>query len=310
MKKLLLVILVLSVASICYAADETEEITLTTYYPAPYGTYEQLQSNMLAIGSGANMPVINGVANFDLIVNDPVVLDSRKGDIYYNSTLGFRYYDGTGWQPLGGGAGYWTLNALNNYLYVNDPTSSVGIGTTSPTGVLDVEGNNRSITLHTGKGIVSGVGADVTIAASGSGTGGGTGGSVFITSGFAGGGGGATAGDIVLTSGIVNPFSGLGGGHIIFKTKDYIGAGGGAAIEQMRITQDGNVGIGTTSPAAGYRLDVEGKVQATAFDTGDITFRDQKTQKILWRMFEDEYGLYLENKETGKVYRFVLQEVK
>ena len=55
---------------------------------------------------------------------------------------------------------------------------------------------------------------------------------------------------------------------------------------------------------------MEGKVQATAFDTGDITFRDQETQKILWRMFEDEDRLYLENKKTGKVYRFVLQEVE
>jgi len=54
---------------------------------------------------------------------------------------------------------------------------------------------------------------------------------------------------------------------------------------------------------------VEGKIQATAFDVGDITFRDQETQQILWRMFEDEDGLYLENNKTGKVYRFVLQEV-
>ena len=71
-----------------------------------------------------------------------------------------------------------------------------------------------------------------------------------------------------------------------------------------------SVGIGTATPAAGYTLDVEGKVQATAFDTGDITFRDQDTQEILWRMFEDEDGLYLENMATGKVYRFVLEEVK
>lgn len=69
------------------------------------------------------------------------------------------------------------------------------------------------------------------------------------------------------------------------------------------------VGIGTTSPATGYSLDVEGKVQATSFDVGDITFRDQETQKILWRMFEDEDGLYLESLKTGKIYRFVLEEI-
>jgi len=67
-----------------------------------------------------------------------------------------------------------------------------------------------------------------------------------------------------------------------------------------------NVGIGTENPA--YKLDVEGDVQAHAYHTGDIFF--QKDGKKLWRMFEDEDGLYLENLKTGKVYSFVLQERK
>ncbi|MHC4656260.1 MAG: hypothetical protein ACYTDW_07610 [Planctomycetota bacterium] len=78
--------------------------------------------------------------------------------------------------------------------------------------------------------------------------------------------------------------------------------------DRMAIDQTGNVGIGTTSPASGYKLDVEGKIQANAFDTGDITFR--KDGQILWRMFEDEKGLYLEKVKTGKVYSFVLQETE
>jgi len=42
--------------------------------------------------------------------------------------------------------------------------------------------------------------------------------------------------------------------------------------------------------------------------TGDITF--QKNNESLWRMYEDEDGLYLENLKTGKIYRFVLHELK
>jgi hypothetical protein len=68
----------------------------------------------------------------------------------------------------------------------------------------------------------------------------------------------------------------------------------------------GNIGVGTTAPTE--KLEVAGRVKAQEFITGDITF--QKDGEKLWRMFEDEDGLYIENLKTGKVYRFVLQEVK
>lgn len=71
------------------------------------------------------------------------------------------------------------------------------------------------------------------------------------------------------------------------------------------VKDGGNVGIGETSPA--YKLDVEGYVQAQGYYTGDIIF--QKDNQKLWRMYEGEDGLYLESLKTGKIYRFVLEEV-
>ena len=76
------------------------------------------------------------------------------------------------------------------------------------------------------------------------------------------------------------------------------------SAERVRITSDGRVGIGTKDPL--YELDVEGSIQANAYHTGDIFF--QKDGEKLWRMFEDEQGLYVENLKTGRVYSFVLQD--
>ncbi len=91
--------------------------------------------------------------------------------------------------------------------------------------------------------------------------------------------------------------------RIIFFTNP---GGGSEAIERMRITSEGKVGIGTTDPQ--YTLDVEGYVQAQGYYTGDIVF--QKNGSNLWRMFEDEDGLYIESIKTGKVYKLALQEVE
>ncbi|MCX5709755.1 MAG: hypothetical protein NT088_03385 [Candidatus Omnitrophica bacterium] len=54
---------VLFLASFSLAQTTDEQLTFTTYYPSPYGSYNQLQTNALAVGSTTAMPTLDGTAN-------------------------------------------------------------------------------------------------------------------------------------------------------------------------------------------------------------------------------------------------------
>jgi len=77
-------------------------------------------------------------------------------------------------------------------------------------------------------------------------------------------------------------------------------------ITEMTLAEGGKLGIGTTNPTE--RIEVVGAIKASEFKTGDITFNDNG--KPVWRMFEDENGLYVESLTTGRNYRVVLEEMK
>ena len=95
----------------CRLSPAADQITITTYYPSPYGVYKELRANKMVIGdsdaSSTPSPDTDGVVRFKGRGSDPAGADDTEpGALYYNTTDNeFRYYDGTGWQTLGGGGG-------------------------------------------------------------------------------------------------------------------------------------------------------------------------------------------------------------
>jgi len=104
MKYLLAVFFVFTVLSSSCAAEESME--LTTYYPAPYGTYDEAKASKLAVGSAATMPTVDGIASFAQIDDNAALPGGTKGSIYFSKKDSeFKYHDGamsSPWKPLGG----------------------------------------------------------------------------------------------------------------------------------------------------------------------------------------------------------------
>ncbi len=100
-----------------------EQLTITTYYPSPYGSYNELQ----LYPHSSPVTACNA---------------TTRGTMYYDSDDNqIKVCDGTSWTNLGGG-GYWTL--FGSSLYPNDTAWNVGIGTTPGAGYkLDVAGTIR-----------------------------------------------------------------------------------------------------------------------------------------------------------------------
>jgi hypothetical protein len=99
----------LSLVFVSFASAQQEQLTITTYYPSPFGSYNELTTNRLAIGSSATMSGVNGVLSFQgLSGEDPISMIPAnrvtEGQIYYNSDRHeYRFFGRNGWQSLTSG---------------------------------------------------------------------------------------------------------------------------------------------------------------------------------------------------------------
>jgi len=100
----------------CFA-QEGETITITTYYPSPYGVYNHLQAKRMAVGDtdvsggidAADLPEADGqLYTARSVIYKPQSslpeFDAREGElVYIEADKKFYYYDGSKWTKQAGG---------------------------------------------------------------------------------------------------------------------------------------------------------------------------------------------------------------
>jgi len=250
-----------------------EEVTLTTYYPAPFGEYDELDANVLTagtlvVGNTALLATLSGNVGIGTtapqqklhLFGDGAIF--RLGDAL--STIGAgsdneiefaEYVDANGAMT----AGFRIFNhaASNEYLGIHAfstsdqggidiqrDTGNVGIGTASPGAKLDVAGGD--IHIDAGKKIYLDGGTDTYLYE-------------------------FSDNVVKLTTGTVEKLE-IGSGGTIFNNGgsdlDFRVEGSGAPNAFFVQGSDGNVGIGTASPGAS--LDVR-KTDSTYLYVGPDT---------------------------------------
>src|SRR3990167_4024826 len=132
----------------CPECPVEDSMVFETYYPSPYGYYEELRGDKIIVGDTDNSLIPeNGLPPSGTLTFEPKSYaeitntgTSYEGAIYYDSfDREFKYYDkNNSWQPLvGGGEEYWEPSGSNIY---NVNSGNVGIGTANPQYKLTVEG--------------------------------------------------------------------------------------------------------------------------------------------------------------------------
>jgi hypothetical protein len=142
MSVLMILVLVLAMGLIfafgvlsCFAE---ESITITTYYPSPYGVYNELQTNKFAVGdtnvsggldSGDQPPANGQLYTARSVIFKPQsslpAFDAREDELVYSDTDNkFYHYDGSSWVAQGGGTAVMTLSCA----WGTDHTAGSGHG--------------------------------------------------------------------------------------------------------------------------------------------------------------------------------------
>jgi len=106
---LLILALVLFGYLSCFADQpQGEEFTITTYYPSPYGSYNELSTNKLMLGyaTSADQPNREGDIRLKAQTGDPTTWTQGKdGEIAYSGSKDALYVsNGSKWVAQGGGA--------------------------------------------------------------------------------------------------------------------------------------------------------------------------------------------------------------
>ncbi len=110
-----------------------EEVTLTTYYPAPTGEYNDLEAGVLTLTPGSVPPVATNSELEGMFYYDDGTGSNTEGLYYCEANAG-------GWTLLGGGA--WTKAASGTDIYY---TGKVGIGgATTPSHQLHIKGTGAA----------------------------------------------------------------------------------------------------------------------------------------------------------------------
>jgi len=123
---------VLALMFACISAVFAEEtLTITTYYPSPQGTYDELRANKMVIGSFTAVSPSKGAVTFTP-VSTPASFS--EGTLYYdNNEHGFKYRNNTGWQSMASGGidygqcYYQPIALSTGYTSCNDGYVVVGI---------------------------------------------------------------------------------------------------------------------------------------------------------------------------------------
>jgi len=152
------------------AQDQDEEITLTTYYPAPYGEYEDLTTGSLTIGSGDTsyaLPTARGETGQALVLNagatamewSSAVGSNIKTGTYVGNGVSNRAFTGIGFQPTAimlfgdGGSSYDLLLQIqdSDLCEVKSGMPSLGVSVTFTTDGFTLSGttgNNNGVNYY------------------------------------------------------------------------------------------------------------------------------------------------------------------
>ncbi len=144
----------------------TDTLEFTTYYPSPYGVYEELRGDKIIVGDTAIQTILesdpppSNTITFKPMSSDPAG-KIYEGSLYYNGdSHKFKYSpDGSTWKDLGGGGEYWKASEASGRsgsdIYYTWPGNvGIGVGKTDTVGskveVVAEDATKKTLILRAG----------------------------------------------------------------------------------------------------------------------------------------------------------------